>query len=532
MEATNHYLPIESTGFFSAIAVDYVQQNQQLRSFYQHNVSIDGVKAAIEARKQIHNHRQLLHSVLLEQYAGLTLSSLQQKNLTAILGENTFTVTTAHQPNIFTGPLYFIYKIIHAIQQADYLKEQLPQYHFVPFYYMGSEDADLDELGIITIDSKQLTWQTQQTGAVGRMKVDKAFLQLIEEMKGQIDVLPFGKSLTSLFVKAYTLGKSIQQATLELVHQLFAEFGLLILIPDNARLKKVFEPVVVKELTGQFSQKAVSATIHKLQQHYPIQTQGRPVNLFYLMDTYRERIEYKNNVFIIKKAGLQFSKEAILQELQQHPERFSGNVILRGVFQETILPNIIFIGGGGELAYWLELKKVFQEAGVPYPMLLLRNSFVVTEKRLLAQWQSLGFQLEDLFTPLMELQNDYVKRHSDYNLSLEGEMAQLKEVYQNISVHAAKADTTLVKHVQALQHRAIEKIAALEKKIARAEKRKHVMDMQRIEHIKNKIFPNQQLQERVENFAILYGQHGPVLLQHIYAASKAFGQQMGIIALD
>lgn len=152
MEATNHYLPIESTGFFSAIAVDYVQQNQQLRSFYQHNVSIDGVKAAIEARKQIHNHRQLLHSVLLEQYAGLTLSSLQQKNLTAILGENTFTVTTAHQPNIFTGPLYFIYKIIHAIQQADYLKEQLPQYHFVPFYYMGSEDADLDELGIITID--------------------------------------------------------------------------------------------------------------------------------------------------------------------------------------------------------------------------------------------------------------------------------------------------------------------------------------------------------------------------------------------
>ncbi|MDE3124357.1 MAG: bacillithiol biosynthesis BshC, partial [Bacteroidota bacterium] len=234
MEVANHYLPIASTGFFSAIATDYVQENQQLRQFYQHSVSLDGIKAAIDARKQAQNHRELLHSVLLEQYKGLQLSSTQQNNLAAILNQNTFTVTTAHQPNIFTGPLYFVYKILHAVQQANYLKWQLPEYHFVPFYYMGSEDADLDELGNITIDGRKLFWQTQQTGAVGRMKVDKAFLQLITEVKGRIGVLPFGKELSTLFENAYTLGKSIQQATLELVHYLFAEFGLLVLIPDNA----------------------------------------------------------------------------------------------------------------------------------------------------------------------------------------------------------------------------------------------------------------------------------------------------------
>ncbi|MFZ5978431.1 MAG: bacillithiol biosynthesis cysteine-adding enzyme BshC [Hydrotalea sp. AMD] len=532
MEAQYSYLPIESTGFFSKIAVEYVQQHEGLSPFYQHSVSIEGIQAAIQARQQTINHRQLLYDVLVEQSAGLSLTTLQQNNLQAILSENTFTITTAHQPNIFTGPLYFIYKIIHAIQLADYLKVQLPQYHFIPFYYMGSEDADLDELGTITIDGKQLTWQTKQTGAVGRMKVDQSFLQLIAEIKGQIDVLPHGKQLSTLFANAYTLGKTIQQATLELVHTLFANFGLLILIPDNARLKKVFEPVIIKELSEQFSHQAVEATIREMQQHYPIQTQGRTINLFYLMDTYRERIECENNVFVVKKAGLQFSKEAILEELQQHPERFSGNVILRGLFQETVLPNIVFIGGGGELAYWLELKRVFESAGVPYPMLLLRNSFVLIQERQLEIWRSLQFSVEDLFKPVLHLQNEYAKRHSDYSLSLNDEIAQIRAIYALISAHAAKADSALTTHVQVLQHRAIEKIEQLEKKMARAERRKYATDMQRIANIKTQLFPNNNLQERVENFSVLYGKHGPELFHHIYAASKSFGQQMGIIAMS
>lgn len=532
MEVANHYLPIASTGFFSAIATDYVQENQQLRQFYQHSVSLDGIKAAIDARKQAQNHRELLHSVLLEQYKGLQLSSTQQNNLAAILNQNTFTVTTAHQPNIFTGPLYFVYKILHAVQQANYLKWQLPEYHFVPFYYMGSEDADLDELGNITIDGRKLFWQTQQTGAVGRMKVDKAFLQLITEVKGRIGVLPFGKELSALFENAYTLGKSIQQATLELVHYLFAEFGLLVLIPDNARLKKVFEPIVLKELTEQFSHKAVEQTIQNLQLHYLIQTQGRPINLFYLMDTYRERIEWENGLFVIKKAGLSFTRAAIIEELQQHPERFSGNVILRGLFQETVLPNVQFIGGGGELAYWLELKQVFQEAGVPYPMLLLRNSFIIIEKKLLTNWRELGFQLHDLFKSILILQGDFIKKNSTAILSLQNEIAQLQEVYHQILEHAVKVDITLEKHVKALQHNAIEKIVSLEKKMTRAEKRKFATDIQRIEKIKNKIFPNQQLQERVENFSLFYAQYGPDLLQYLYKASRGFGQEMCIMALD
>jgi uncharacterized protein YllA (UPF0747 family) len=238
-------------------------------------------------------------------------------------------------------------------------KRQLPQYKFVPVYYMGSEDADLDELGFVNVGGQKLVWETKQTGAVGRMKVDKALLKLIHEIHGQIGVLPFGNEFTDLLNACYTEGKTIQQATLELVNALFGAYGLIVLIPDNAKLKTAFHSVVEKELTEKFSHRIVADTIDKLGAHYKVQAGGREINLFYLIDNKRERIEQAGDAFEVKTLNLQFSKDEILKELKEHPERFSANVILRGAFQETVLPNIAFIGGGGELAYWLELKNVF-----------------------------------------------------------------------------------------------------------------------------------------------------------------------------
>jgi len=357
--------------------IDYLNAAEQLQPFYNYPVSLQGIQQSIEARKQFNTNRHLLVDALTTQYNGVNLSASQQNNLNLLLSENTFTITTAHQPNIFTGPLYFIYKILHAAKLSAELKQQLPQYDFVPVYYMGSEDADLDELGFINLNGEKLIWQTHQTGAVGRMQVDKAFIKLIETIHGQLGVEQYGNTLIDLFKQYYTEGKTIQQATLALVNHLFADYGVLVVVPDNALLKKQFQSVVEKELTEQFSHQAVEATIHQLSKHYKVQAGGRDVNLFYLIDDKRERIEISNVKFQISNLKISWTKDEILTELENHPERFSANVILRGVFQETILPNIAFIGGGGELAYWLELKKVFEAVNVPYPMLIVRNSFLI-----------------------------------------------------------------------------------------------------------------------------------------------------------
>ena len=242
---------------------------------------------------------------------------------------------------------------------------------------MGSEDADLDELGHIYLNGEKLEWETKQTGAVGRMKVDKQLIKLIDRIAGQIEVLTYGKELSDLFREAYQEGEQIQQATLRLVNELFKEFGLLVLIPDNAELKRTFNPVVKRELIDQFSHPIVEKTSIALGGNYKVQASGREINLFYLTEERRERIEKQGERYSVESLGLTWDEKEILDEVDAHPERFSANVILRGLFQETILPNIVFIGGGGEVAYWLQLKDVFEGCQIPYPMLVVRNSFLL-----------------------------------------------------------------------------------------------------------------------------------------------------------
>jgi bacillithiol biosynthesis cysteine-adding enzyme BshC len=350
MDTTVQFITYGKTGAFPKIVTDYIGGSALLKPFYKHPVNLDGIKAAIKERKQYAVNRVLLVETLKKQYASVDTAAKVTANINQLGNQNTFTVTTAHQPNIFTGPLYFIYKILHAIKLAHYLNEQITDCHFVPVYYMGSEDADIEELGHLYINSEKYQWQTNQSGAVGRMKVDKALGKLIEQISGQMLVHPFGNEIISLLKNCYTEGANIEQATFKLVNELFKEYGLVVLLPDNAALKKSFIPVIEKELNEKFSYNALQKTLKDFPTEYKMQAGGREINLFWLQDGVRERIVEGNSKFKIQNLNKEFDKAAMASEVQQHPERFSPNVILRPVFQEMILPNIAFIGGGGELA--------------------------------------------------------------------------------------------------------------------------------------------------------------------------------------
>jgi len=526
------FIDYKDTGYFSRTLVDYIQQDGKLAPFYQYGPDIDGIKKAIEDRKSNSYNRAVLVSELSKQYEALEISEKLKQNLSLLSKENTYTITTAHQPNIFTGPLYFVYKILHAIRLAESLQKELPAYNFVPVYYMGSEDADLDELGTININGKAYTWNTKQSGAVGRMKVDKAFIKLIDEIEAQVSVLPFGKELTTKFRKAYNEGKSIQSATLELVNDLFGEYGLIVLIPDNAALKKLFVPVIRKELEEQFSHKIVAETLAELEKHYKVQAGGREINMFYLINDKRERIEVEAGLYEVKNLGLKFTLEEILKELDAHPERFSPNVILRGTLQETILPNIAFIGGGGELAYWLELKKVFQAINVPYPVLIVRNSFLLVENEWSKLTEKTGLPVKELFYTEHELMNRIVALHSNNSVKLNGELGKLEEFYNDIMQMATKVDNTLHDHVAALKTRSLQKLQELEKKMLRAEKRKFDTELQRIKKIKSILFPKDSLQERVENITGLYSLFGKQLLDVLLEHSLSLEQKFTILELE
>lgn len=489
---------------------------------------MEGIKAAIAARQSAQPNRELLVAALQQQYVGVETSARVQQNIRQLLQPNTFTITTAHQPAIFTGHLYFIYKIVHVIKLADRLKKEFPDKHFVPVFWMGSEDADLDELGHVYLGGEKLVWATKQTGAVGRMTT-KGLDALIHRIDGELSVQPHGKELIQLLRACYLQSPDIQIATFKLIHALFAEYGLITILPDNADLKKIMEPVFRDDLLHQTPAGIVGKTIEQLSQEYKVQASPRAVNLFYLKDNIRELIEFKDGRYEVRNTSIGFSREEILTELNHHPERFSPNVILRGLYQETVLPNIAFIGGGGETAYWLELKGLFDHYQVPFPMLVLRNSFLIVEKKWQEKIHKLGLQPKDFFQSANTLLTQLVSRHRNGELKLKHELEAAIHVYEQLKNKAAAIDQSLTQHVEALQARTLKPLQELEKKLLRAEKRKYEAEQRQIQAIRSAIFPRNGLQERVDNFMPWFALWGHDFIRKIYEHSPALEQEFVIL---
>jgi bacillithiol biosynthesis cysteine-adding enzyme BshC len=523
-------IPYRQTNHFSKTVLDYIDQSPALKAFFAYPPSLQGIKKAIEDRKEFNYNRKVLVQELNKQYAALEITGKTRNNIEALASENTFTFTTAHQNNIFTGPLYFIYKILHTIKLAEYCKINLPEYHFVPVFYMGTEDADLDELNHIYIEGQKLVWNTKQTGAVGRMKVDKELVKLIGLIEGQLSVLPFGKEIVDLMRDCYKEGDTIQSSTFKIVNALFGEYGLVVLLPDNTELKRQMIPIFKDDLLHQAASDIVEKTADRLDQSgYKVQANPREINLFYLKDNVRERIEKRNAQYSIINSQLSFKEEEILRELDEHPDRFSPNVILRGLYQETILPNLAFVGGGGETAYWLQLKDLFTHNKVPFPMLILRNSFMIVEKKWQDKINKLGFSIEDFFLSQEELLNRVVLTESKNEVKLNGSLTELEKMYESFKKQAAAVDSSLEKHVEALKLRTVHRLQELEKKMLRAEKRKFTDQQRQINTIKEHLFPGDGLQERHENIGYYYARWGRGFIDKLYEHSLNLEQEFVIL---
>ncbi|HEX5654738.1 MAG TPA: bacillithiol biosynthesis cysteine-adding enzyme BshC, partial [Chitinophagaceae bacterium] len=340
-----------------------------------------------------------------------------------------------------------------------------------------------------------------------------------------------GKELISLLKECYRPGEDIQTATFRFVNALFGEWGLLVLLPDNSLLKKQMTAIFRDDLQNQTASGIVEATAARLSDAgYKVQANPREINLFYLVDDIRERIVEKNGNYHVLKIHKQFTREQLLQELEQHPERFSPNVILRGLYQETILPNLVFIGGGGETAYWLQLKDLFDYYKVPYPILVLRNSFLLVEKKWLDKIGRLGFSAEDFFLPEQELISRLVMKESKNETRLNGAMPKLEQLYETFKKQAAAVDASLEKHVDALKLKSVQRLQELEKKMLRAEKRKFTDQQRQIRGIYEQLFPGNGLQERIENISYYYAKWGPSFISQLYKHSLALEQEFVILS--
>ena len=515
-------IPYAATGAFSKLLTDYLADAPALTPFYHRRPELTAFAAQMEEKQAAYppEMRQRLVADLRAQYAELSdapgpVPPAVAANLELLARATTFTITTGHQLNLLTGPLYFVYKLVTAIKLSQDLKAAYPQFDFVPVYWLATEDHDFAEINSFPLFGKTYSWAgpggaAGLGGPVGRLSL----AGLAEELLSQLP-----PEVPAAFRDAYAGSQNLSEATRRLATSLFGEYGLVCLDADRPALKQALKPLLVKELTEQFSNAAVQATDARLTAAgYKPQVYSRPLNLFlFSPEGQRERLE---------PDALPLPELLTLADAE--PERFSPNVVLRPVYQEILLPNVAYVGGGAEVAYWFQLKDVFAAAGVPFPIVLPRNSALFLSRANAGKLSKLGFTAPNIFQPLAELKKQLGAQLGQEEISLADAQRALAAAYEQVQEVAQRLDPTLVKTVAAEAQKATSGLAGLEKRLNKAAEARHETAYAQLTALKDKLFPDGGLQERTDNvLSILI--NNPGFIEQLLAAFEPLKLEFAVV---
>ena len=495
-------------GLVPDLVRDHLTHADPVRAWRRWEPTEEGLGASMHAVLERDHPVDLVADVLREQYADRASIDAVNSQLDRWTDDTTVQVVTAHQPCLFTGPLYVIYKCLSAIALARHLNQVHPGHHVVPVYWMGGEDHDLDEMGQTHVFGKRIDWAPGHAGAVGRMPTDA----MDEPLDRLADILGDSDQASALVDElriAYRDAHSFGEATLRILHRWLGPLGLVVLNADDARLKRVFSPVMERELRTSFARPLVEDRSSEIEKSHHAQAHARDINLFLLEDGARRRWERGDDGLRLMGDEAWRTEDEVIDLLHTHPERFSPNVILRPVYQQAILRSLAYVGGPGELSYWLQLPPVLEAADVHEPVLLLRNMVLNVPRAVVKRQAAWDLDTADWFTNVDHLVKRLVVERTEAELSLDDMRPDLEALYDRIGERAAAIDPNLAKSVAAEHQKALGGFETIEKKMVRGAKRNAEEMTQRIRSSHERLFPNGALQERTENITSVLFRHGP-----------------------
>jgi bacillithiol biosynthesis cysteine-adding enzyme BshC len=484
--------PLHTSGLVNNLVRDYLNADDFLSDLFTHKPYESSVLEWIDARKDFpHEKRLLLKNTLASQYKKCGLYSDEVERRIALLEQsNTYTICTGQQVGLLLGPMYTTLKILSAVSLCDELTKRHPDKNFIPVFWMAGEDHDLSEIQSAFVGSKSYTWETNQTGPCGRMKTAG-----INELIRSIPELQYRPELLKILYDAYDQ-ENLAEATLHLCNALFGSMGLLVINPDDAGLKKSFAQIMLHDITEQNSFRESRKAISHLEKRYKIQLNGRPINFFYQSNRNRERIEATADGFTTESGSYQWTKEELDVAIQANPDAFSPNAMMRPLYQEFVLPNLAYFGGAAELAYWLELKPVFDFYNIPYPAVLLRNSAFVLNAVNQHQCRNAGFGVFDLIKPLIELEKEVVHKENPEILALTDEADTLEIALASIFKKAESIGSGMPQASAAFAAQIKNRFQKLKHKFIREARRNESAGLRQIRLAREAVFPAGSFQER------------------------------------
>jgi bacillithiol biosynthesis cysteine-adding enzyme BshC len=506
-------IPYSDARTIAPLVQAYLDGDPALREHYLNTPDNEGLRAAAQ-RPFDATTRAVLVEVLRDQYAGLSDTQAVHANIERLARPDALTITTGHQLVLFGGPLYVPFKVLNVLRLAREQSERL-QRPVLPVFWMATEDHDRAEVDHTYFRGQPIHWPGAAGGAVGRLPlhgIEESVEHAVRALGEGHHVAQYAELIRSCYRPERTLAEAMRL----LMHGLFGAQGLLILDGDDPRLKRRFVPVMQEELLNQVAERTVRYANDRLPDGIAAQAHARPINLFHLAPGHRRRIVEEEGRFRVMDGGPSWSADELLAELESRPADFSPNVLLRPVYQETVLPNIAYIGGAGELAYWLQLRWLFQALQVPMPAVWLRTSAAFLPAKRWHQWQQLGLSPVDLFADAAELRRRVAGRAVGFRTELKAERAELLTFYQRLRTVALTADPTLGGAVDAREAAAQRGLERLERSLLRAARRQAEDQLARLDATLSALKPGGALQERRENILPMLADRGPDLLDLLH----------------
>jgi len=336
-----HFIPFGNVPQFTRKDKAYTLQDPSLRPFYTYAPIAENIPRVIQDNASQDIDRKVLTEVLKDQYKDRNPSVEVARQIDLLGKDTTFTLVTAHQPNLFTGPLYYVYKIISVIRLCEFLNKQYPDSHFVPLFISGNEDHDFEEINHFELFGKRVTWQNEEKGAVGMMSLDSMSGPL-EETQRILGDSPNGREMFSLLKNAYTGTHSYGEAAIRLTHALFGNQGLVILNTSDHRLKRQFIPSMKREIFEQPSRALIEKTGQQLETlGYELQAFPREINFFYMTNQLRSRIVREGHIFRVLDSELRSLRQSWSKKLTRTPNAsarmWSCVQSIRRAFSQTSL---------------------------------------------------------------------------------------------------------------------------------------------------------------------------------------------------
>lgn len=515
-------IEINNSNHLPLITKDYVLKNN-LKEFYSFENSIENYSEQIIVRNNFPlEKRNTLVEVLLDQNQGFSKNIID--NILKLRDSKTFTVTTGHQLSLFTGPMYFLYKILQTIKLSKTLNKKYPENNFIPVYWMASDDHDFEEIKFFNSYEKKFSHEINNenicTGDIKTKNLEKVYRDLEIEFSNKKNA----NQLLQIFKESYLSKKTYSSAIRYLVYELFKDYDIVVLDPNEKRLKTYFKSIVKNEILKFSTYKIVNETVGKISELYKgkfkPQVNPRKVNLFYIENKKRFRIDFKNGFFNIFNKN--YSKEELLKIVEHKPENFSPNVLLRPLYQESILPNLAYVGGGSEISYWLELKDLFVFYKIPFPILSLRCSLLLLNKKDIEQISRNNLSVSDFFEKLDFIEKKYISKKNIGMYDFSNFLKQYNLLFDNQIGQLSKIDKNLNLILSSLKKRHHNDFDNLNKKIIKSLKRVDETSINQIRKLHYKMFPNGVQQERYINFSHFYSIIGIELIDKLYSFVDPF----------